>query len=156
EPLPQASCRPHTNARRRTSHQEWQSRDTKDAHAHGAYDGRVSSSTEPSADDGAIDELVKGFRRSALRRFFGEGATYVLARFVFLRFLGLVYFVAFASLARQMDPLIGHDGLLPVPWFLARVLAATGSRGAAFVRLPTIFWIGSSDAALHVACYAGV
>jgi len=32
---------------------------------------------------------------------------------LFLRLLGVVYFVAFASLAVQIVGLIGHDGILP-------------------------------------------
>lgn len=40
--------------------------------------------------------------------------SYWLTRFVILRMLGLLYFVAFVSLARQVMPLIGSQGLLPV------------------------------------------
>src|SRR5580765_1942549 len=48
-------------------------------------------------------------------------STYWLTRFVLLRFLGFVYAVAFLAAARQILPLIGSRGLLPVSDFLTRV-----------------------------------
>jgi hypothetical protein len=72
--------------------------------------------------------------------------TYRITRFVFLRFLGLIYTVAFAVASNQLVPLVGQDGLLPVAPFLERVKAALG--GEAWVRLPTLFWLGASDRAL--------
>lgn len=82
-------------------------------------------------------------------------ARYQLTRFVFLRFLGLIYFVAFLALAEQWRPLIGSDGLLPANEFLGDVRARLGL-GAAFWRLPGVFWLGSSDAALGVGAWLGV
>ena len=52
--------------------------------------------------------------------------TYWLTRFVFLRLLGFVYFFAFLSLLRQLVPLFGAHGLLPVRLFLDQVAAALG------------------------------
>jgi len=52
---------------------------------------------------------------------------YWLTRFAILRLLGFVYFFAFLSLACQVLPLIGSDGLLPAkpkPPATARDLAA--------------------------------
>jgi lipase maturation factor len=80
---------------------------------------------------------------------------YWLTRFAILRLLGLVYAVAFLVAANQILPLIGSDGLLPVGTFLGRVGEALGSRGAAFMQLPSIFWIGHSDGALLGAAWAG-
>jgi hypothetical protein len=82
-------------------------------------------------------------------------ARYQLTRFVFLRFLGLIYSVAFLSLARQWRPLIGSDGLLPAADFLVRVRAQLGTSGGAFWRLPSLFWFGSSDAALGGLAWCG-
>ena len=83
-------------------------------------------------------------------------ATYVLTRFVLLRLLALVYFVGFLILVRQQDPLIGHDGLLPAATFLGRVREAAGSRVDAIESLPTLFWLGSTDGALHAAAWTGL
>jgi hypothetical protein len=82
------------------------------------------------------------------------GDSYEATRFAVLRLLGLVYLVAFGSLALQLDPLLGSRGLLPVSQLLAFDYARIG--WDAYWKVPTLLWLGSSDAALHVACYAGV
>ncbi|EYF03151.1 lipase maturation factor family protein [Chondromyces apiculatus] len=105
------------------------------------------------------EELLLGLRGGRLRGLaerLRTGATYALTRFLILRLLGLVYFVAFASAATQVGPLLGPDGLLPAVGFLDRVVAATGSRGEAFTLLPTLFlWITPTDAALRGWCWVG-
>ena len=64
-------------------------------------------------------------------------APYWLTRFVILRLLGLVYFIAFLSLAQQVLPLIGADGLLPARLFLDRVQTHFGSARAGFLQIPS-------------------
>ena len=81
-------------------------------------------------------------------------ARYQLTRFVFLRGLGLLYFVGFLTLLLQWRPLIGSDGLLPAATFLLRVREQLGS--LAFWRLPSLFWVSSSDAALHSLAWLGL
>ena len=80
--------------------------------------------------------------------------SYRITRFVFLRFLGLIYAVAFAVASNQLVPLVGRDGLLPAAPFLDRVKEALG--GEAWVRLPTLFWLSASDATLAGVSYAGL
>src|SRR5207237_7417181 len=80
---------------------------------------------------------------------------YWLTRFVILRFLGIIYAVAFLVAANQILPLIGSDGLLPVGDYLERVRSIFGGTGAAFVRLPLIFWFNHSDFALLMAAWIG-
>jgi hypothetical protein len=81
--------------------------------------------------------------------------TYWLTRFVLLRLLGMVYAVAFLAAARQLVPLIGSDGLLPIGSYLSRARAYFGSTGSGFAHLPTLFWIGHSDAALLAVSWTG-
>jgi len=81
--------------------------------------------------------------------------SYWLTRFLILRLLGCVYAVAFFAAAKQILPLIGSNGLLPVDSFLVRVQTALGSPSAGFVRLPSLFWFGHSDAVLQMAAWAG-
>ena len=81
--------------------------------------------------------------------------SYRLTRFVILRLLGAVYAVAFLVAAQQLLPLIGSHGLLPVGLFLDRVGAALGSPWAGFWRLPSLFWINHSDAALLAVSWTG-
>jgi len=82
-------------------------------------------------------------------------STYWLTRFVLLRFLGLVYAVAFLAAARQLVPLIGSHGLLPVDAYLFRIRDYLGSTSAGFLRLPSLFWFWHSDTALLAVAWAG-
>ena len=81
--------------------------------------------------------------------------TYWLTRFLILRLLGIVYAVAFLVAINQILPLIGSDGLTPVDGFIQRVTATLGSTGAAFIRLPSIFWLTHSDTALLTVAWIG-
>ncbi len=82
--------------------------------------------------------------------------SYWLVRAVLLRALGFIYFVAFAILVFQHEPLLGAQGLLPVSAFLDAVREHYGGTAPALLRLPTLFWLSSSDAALGVASYGGL
>jgi hypothetical protein len=84
--------------------------------------------------------------------------TYARATSVFLRLLGLVYVLAFASLAAQIVGLAGHDGILPARLYMAaaRSFAASEQLGVDRFRiLPTLCWIGTSDLFLQGLCLAG-
>jgi hypothetical protein len=81
--------------------------------------------------------------------------SYWLTRFVILRLLGCIYAVAFLAAAKQIVPLIGSHGLLPLDLFFARVQTALGSSASGFFRLPSLFWFVHSDTALQVAAWAG-
>jgi len=72
-----------------------------------------------------------------------------------LRLLGCVYAVAFFVAAKQILPLIGSHGLLPVNSFLEQVQNSLGSPAAGFVRLPSLFWFAHSDVVLQLAAWAG-
>ncbi|HET9727295.1 MAG TPA: lipase maturation factor family protein [Gemmatimonadales bacterium] len=77
-----------------------------------------------------------------------------LTRWLFLRLLGLVYAIAFGSLAVQVAGLIGPSGLEPAGSYLAWAHSIYG--GFAYRQLPTIFWLGAGDTALRLAAWAGV
>src|SRR5437764_13644473 len=81
------------------------------------------------------------------------GPTYVLSRWLFLRLLGLVYLIAFVSLALQVTGLVGEHGILPATAFLDRTRALYG--GAAYRLFPTACWLGAGDGALRVLCWGG-
>ncbi|HWZ14095.1 MAG TPA: lipase maturation factor family protein [Mucilaginibacter sp.] len=85
----------------------------------------------------------------------GSIPTYWLTRFMILRLLGIIYAVAFLVAINQIVPLIGANGLLPVSNYLGQVSSALGSAGAGFVRLPSVFWLWHSDAALLTAAWIG-
>src|SRR5262245_42472174 len=81
---------------------------------------------------------------------------YWLTRYVILRLLGGIYAVAFLAAARQILPLVGSDGLLPVNLFLHRVQTVLGSSWIGFCRLPSLFWLDHSDTTLRLAAWIGV
>ena len=76
-----------------------------------------------------------------------------VAASTFLKFLGFVYFTAFTSFGVQASGLIGSHGILPYNDFLKAVEEQVGR--SAFWQLPTVFWLNSSDAALHAVWILG-
>ena len=83
-----------------------------------------------------------------------EAPRFALSRGVFLRLLGFVYLVAFASLAPQLAGLVGSDGLLPAAGYLERAYELWGSD--AYVQLPTLLWLWPGDALLMTLCWLGI
>nr|ACS83700.1 lipase maturation factor 1 [uncultured bacterium AOCefta2] len=81
--------------------------------------------------------------------------SYWLTRFIILRWVGLVYFVAFCAAGRQFTALAGEHGLTPSGLFVDRVLEQLGTRGAAFMRVPSLFWINSSDGFMTTLAWIG-
>lgn len=73
---------------------------------------------------------------------------------LFLRGLALIYLAAFASMAVQIEGLVGSEGILPAAEWLAAQKAALG--GGRYWRQPTLFWLGISDGMLLASCYAGL
>jgi Lipase maturation factor len=76
-----------------------------------------------------------------------------MASTLFLRGLALVYAIAFASLAVQIDGLAGPDGILPFGRTLQR--AFDEDRWSAVWHLPTLFWLGCSSVALQGTAVGG-
>jgi hypothetical protein len=85
-----------------------------------------------------------------------DQTTYWLTRFVILRLLGFVYFVAFLVAVNQIKPLVGEHGLLPGNVFLERVAAQAGSRFAGVLQLPGLFWLAASDRMLMAVAWSGL
>src|SRR5256885_1629645 len=79
--------------------------------------------------------------------------TYVLSGWLFLRLLGCVYAIAFASIGTQILGLIGRHGI----WPAAEMLHANKKlrTGTCFWLLPTLCWWNSTDAALRFLCWGG-
>ena len=80
--------------------------------------------------------------------------SYALVRAVYVRLLGIVYLIAFASFGVQMAGLVGSDGILPAAEFLERVRDIFGA--SSYRLVPTVFWVSASDAALTAGIFAGV
>jgi len=101
-----------------------------------------------------VDETAVGESRCAEAR-----STRAVACWVFGRLLGIIYLIAFWSLARQVIGLIGHDGILPARAYMdsVRQWASAQQLGIERFRLvPTLCWMGTSDAFLEALCAGGV
>src|SRR6188474_1025192 len=90
-----------------------------------------------------------------IARFFGGGNSYWLTRFVILRLLGFVYAIAFLVAAQQLVPLVGEQGLTPASHYFERIQEHFGSRSAAAMQLPSLFWFGISDQGLTTFAWIG-
>jgi len=82
-----------------------------------------------------------------------EPVSYDLSRWVFLRLLGLTYFIAFLSLRVQIVGLLGAHGILPAGIYLKLVAQHFGSEG--YRLFPTLAWFSSTDASLKLLCSGG-
>ncbi len=78
-----------------------------------------------------------------------QPAEYHLVGWLFLRLLAILYFSAFASMAVQIEGLVGADGILPIAEKLAAIDQALGNEK--YWTFPTIFWFDASDAVLTTA-----
>ncbi len=92
--------------------------------------------------DAEEEALLKSLRDDPLRRFIGPPRRYFLTRCLLLRLLGFIYFIGFYSLACQLGPLIGHDGLLPADRLLSRLITGSGSPGAGAPGSHAVVWSG--------------
>ena len=80
-------------------------------------------------------------------------ANHFIARWLFLRALGLIYFSAFFALLFQVRGLIGSQGILPAADYLQAV------RGLGVLRFwytPTLLWFSSNDRLLMALCWIGL
>ncbi|HCP46971.1 MAG TPA: membrane protein [Deltaproteobacteria bacterium] len=84
-----------------------------------------------------------------------DRSSFWLTRHLFLRGLGLIYFVAFLSLGHQGLPLMGSEGLLPADLWLQQVQEQTGSLWEAMQEVPTLFHFGISDSLITALAWLG-
>ena len=93
----------------------------------------------------------EGAKNEAPRR------TYHVAKWLILRLLGMVYFVAFLGAYNQNVALMGEDGLVPAAPYLSRMRSNYDSNFDAFWSHPTLFWwIPLTDANLDGFAIAGL
>src|SRR5207249_4465304 len=119
------------------------------------HEGDAIMSVSPSGDGGRGGQTDNPFQAS-LGTKTGSASSYWMTRFVILRLIGLVYFVAFLVAAQQIIPLIGESGLLPAVTFLHRVQTHFGSQPAAFLQIPSLFWFDASDRFIAAVAWVGV
>jgi hypothetical protein len=76
-----------------------------------------------------------------------------IARQLFVRALGLIYFSAFFSLLFQVRGLIGSEGILPAVDYLK---AARDLGILRFWYIPSLLWLNGSDRMLMTICWVGL
>ncbi len=85
--------------------------------------------------------------------------TYIRVRYVFLRGLALIYLIAFASLAVQIQGLAGSRGIVPAHSLIENLKADALVNHIGLERyhfFPTLAWWSASDRALSWQCGAGI
>ena len=80
--------------------------------------------------------------------------TFRAATWLFLRALGAIYLIAFASFGVQAAGLIGSHGILPIAEYLHAAHTYFGS--AAYWNVPTLLWLSRGDAFLKADWILGV
>lgn len=83
----------------------------------------------------------------------GNENSYRLVSALFLRWLAVIYFIAFYSLTDQIAGLAGSDGILPLSPWLEYLLSEQG--WAAFIHFPMVFWLNQSDLFLQSVAWLG-
>jgi hypothetical protein len=82
-----------------------------------------------------------------------ESGRFYLARWFFLRLLGVVYLSAFLSFGSQVQGLIGSHGILPAARYLQQIEDHLGSER--YYLCPTLCWLDRSDGFLDRLCLGG-
>src|SRR5579871_5949541 len=78
----------------------------------------------------------------------------ILARWIFLRALALVYLSAFYSLLFQIKGLNGPQGILPAGSYLRAM--AQYYHGTAWWHAPSLFWFSSTSPMMMAVTWAGI
>jgi hypothetical protein len=94
--------------------------------------------------------------------------TRVCTQWVFLRLLGVIYFIAFLSLLPQVQGLIGSHGISPATSYLEEIASLIGAPVPAgaplaarfglscLLQTPTLFWFCPNDGFLSFLCWGGM
>lgn len=82
-----------------------------------------------------------------------KSENHFMINWLFLRFLGIIYLIAFISIGTQILGLIGENGIIPAYFFLQSLQEQIG--GVSFWIFPTLCWFNSSDGFLLFLCYGG-
>jgi len=83
-----------------------------------------------------------------------KASSFTIARWVFARVLGAIFFCAFASLGVQIRGLAGEHGIVPAQEFLNEVWNHLGV--GALWEVPSLCWLNASDSMLIALCVAGI
>jgi hypothetical protein len=94
------------------------------------------------------------FIRRVVNQLTDRNSSLLMVRWIFLRGLAVIVFLAFLSLYVQILGLIGSDGIIPIAPALDGANVSSNLQG--FLKLPTITWWFNSDTALVALCWTGM
>lgn len=80
--------------------------------------------------------------------------TFVLSQGLFIRSLGIIFFIAFASLLLQVRGLYGANGIAPIKNTLNEILSYYGKKS--YYKFPIIYWFKATDSFIIGSVVAGV
>jgi lipase maturation factor 1 len=89
-----------------------------------------------------------------MHSFINPEATFFVAQWVFIKLLGLTYFIAFGSLLLQVKGLYGSNGIIPLTEIFKGIKRAKNYLH--YYYTPSIFWISTSDKMLVGTAVAGM
>ena len=92
-----------------------------------------------------------------LREFAGAAgdATYLWPRWIVLRAVGVVYLFVFGGILREGQALIGPRGIAPLGEFFAQLHQSFPHAFEAFIRAPSLFWLGTSGGMIWFLAWVG-
>ena len=100
----------------------------------------------------SLHDARNRFTRILASAFLNPGS-YELTESLFLRLLGVIFLIAFASLWPQIVALAGSHGIVPARQVMDAMRNQAGAR--VYLYIPTLFWFGITDTDLLACCIAG-
>ena len=85
----------------------------------------------------------------------GGNATYLWPRWLVLRAVGIVYLYVFAGILREGQALVGPQGIAPLGEFFTKLHETFPNAFVAFIRAPSLFWLGTSGGMVSFLAWAG-
>jgi predicted DCC family thiol-disulfide oxidoreductase YuxK len=82
-----------------------------------------------------------------------ERPSYLLTRWLYLRLLGVVFFIAFVSFGIQAKGLVGPEGIQPAEHTLESVAQSLGPER--YLKFPTLSWVSPGDAGVELLWVGG-
>jgi hypothetical protein len=89
-----------------------------------------------------------------MHTFFSPDASFLIGQWLFIKFLAITYFIAFASILVQIKGLYGKDGILPMEEIFKGINRSKLYRH--FYYTPSLFWFSRSDAMLQGLAILGM
>jgi len=87
---------------------------------------------------------------------FGDGASYLVPRWILLRCIGAVFAIVFAGIVTEGNALIGPRGICPVADFCATLVRVFPNPVERFLRAPSLFLISSGPGMITFLEWGGL